>query len=88
MALQDWFERSSDQPGAPGLGALTVSSDEWRQVAQDVAAVAGEQGEAGRAGIGPRVVGHQQRGHVEPARLRDCLCPIPAARPPAGWLQL
>ncbi len=41
MALHDWFERSSPQPGAPGLGALTVSHGEWRQVAQDVAAAGG-----------------------------------------------
>ena len=41
MALQTWFANSAPQPGAPGLCALTVSADQWRQVAQDVAAGAG-----------------------------------------------
>jgi len=41
MALRAWFDRSSVQPGAPGLRALTVSREEWRQVAQDSAAAGG-----------------------------------------------
>jgi Ni,Fe-hydrogenase III large subunit/Ni,Fe-hydrogenase III component G len=41
MTLQTWFAHSPPQPGAPGLHALTVSHDEWRRVAQDVAAAAG-----------------------------------------------
>jgi Ni,Fe-hydrogenase III large subunit/Ni,Fe-hydrogenase III component G len=41
MALQTWFASSEPQPGAPGLCALTVSLDQWRRVAQDVAAEAG-----------------------------------------------
>jgi Ni,Fe-hydrogenase III large subunit len=41
MALQAWFARSSAQPGAPGLRALTVSRAEWREVAQDFAAAGG-----------------------------------------------
>jgi Ni,Fe-hydrogenase III large subunit/Ni,Fe-hydrogenase III component G len=41
MALRAWFARSHAQPGAPGLRALTVSRDEWRQVAQDLAAAGG-----------------------------------------------
>jgi Ni,Fe-hydrogenase III large subunit len=41
LALHVWFERSQMQPGAPGLRALSVSNDEWQQVAQDVAAASG-----------------------------------------------
>ena len=41
MALQTWFGNSEPQAGAPGLRALTVSPDQWREVAQDVAAGAG-----------------------------------------------
>ena len=41
MPLQPWFARSEAHPGAPGLSALSVSHDEWRQVAQDVAAAGG-----------------------------------------------
>src|SRR5260370_21456020 len=41
MPLQRWYARSEAHPGAPGLRALTVSHDEWRQVAQDVAAAGG-----------------------------------------------
>ena len=44
MALQDWFARSLDQPGAPGLRALVVSRDKWRRIAQDVAAAGGRIG--------------------------------------------
>jgi Ni,Fe-hydrogenase III large subunit len=38
MPLQRWYARSEAHPGAPGLRALNLSHDEWRQVAQDVAA--------------------------------------------------
>ena len=41
MTLQHWFTRSTPQPGAPGLHALTVSYEQWRQVAEDFAAAAG-----------------------------------------------
>ena len=41
MPLRTWFARSNAQPGAPGLRALTVSAEEWRQVAADVAATGG-----------------------------------------------
>ena len=41
MPLRAWFARSEAQPGAPGLRALTVSHEEWRQVAQDLAAAGG-----------------------------------------------
>ncbi len=41
MALRAWFARSGAQPGAPGLRALTVSREEWRQVAEDSAAAGG-----------------------------------------------
>ena len=41
MTLQHWFTRSTPQRGAPGLHALTVSQEQWRQVAQDFAAAAG-----------------------------------------------
>jgi Ni,Fe-hydrogenase III large subunit len=41
MPLRAWLPQSAVQPGAPGLRALTVSSDEWRQLAHDVAAVGG-----------------------------------------------
>src|SRR5882724_7346264 len=41
MALHAWLEVSEAQPGAPGLRALTVSHEQWRQVAQDVAAAGG-----------------------------------------------
>jgi Ni,Fe-hydrogenase III large subunit/Ni,Fe-hydrogenase III component G len=41
MALQDWFARSEVLRGAPWLRALTVSCDEWRQAAQDLAAAGG-----------------------------------------------
>jgi Ni,Fe-hydrogenase III large subunit len=55
MALHSWFDRSEAHPGAPGLRALTVSEDQWRQVAQDLAAAGGRllslwaSGEAERA---------------------------------------
>ena len=38
MALSAWFAQSHPQPGAPGLRALAVSREQWRQVAQDLAA--------------------------------------------------
>jgi Ni,Fe-hydrogenase III large subunit len=41
MPLQRWYTRSEAHPGAPGLRALTVSNDEWQQVAQDMAAAGG-----------------------------------------------
>jgi Ni,Fe-hydrogenase III large subunit len=41
MPLRAWFARSDAQPGAPGLLALTVSAEEWRQVAADAAAAGG-----------------------------------------------
>ena len=41
MPLQKWFNRSEPQPGAPGLRALTVLPDQWREVAQDCAAAGG-----------------------------------------------
>ena len=41
MALRAWFVRSHAQPGAPGLRALTVSREEWREVVQDLAAAGG-----------------------------------------------
>jgi Ni,Fe-hydrogenase III large subunit/Ni,Fe-hydrogenase III component G len=41
MPLHAWFEVSEAQPGAPGLRALTVSHEQWRQVAEDVAAAGG-----------------------------------------------
>jgi Ni,Fe-hydrogenase III large subunit/Ni,Fe-hydrogenase III component G len=41
VALDAWFARSEVLSGAPGLRALTVSEDEWRHVAQDMAAAGG-----------------------------------------------
>jgi Ni,Fe-hydrogenase III large subunit/Ni,Fe-hydrogenase III component G len=41
VALDALFARSEAQPGAPGLRALTVSQDEWRRGAQDLAAAGG-----------------------------------------------
>ncbi len=41
MALQDWFARSEVLRGAPWLRALTVSHDQWRGVAQDMAVAGG-----------------------------------------------
>jgi Ni,Fe-hydrogenase III large subunit/Ni,Fe-hydrogenase III component G len=41
MPLRAWLARSALQPGAPGLRALHVSREEWRQVAQDLAASGG-----------------------------------------------
>jgi len=38
MALQAWFARSEAHPGAPGLRCLALSHQEWRPVAQDLAA--------------------------------------------------
>ncbi|MEP7244812.1 MAG: Ni,Fe-hydrogenase III large subunit [Gammaproteobacteria bacterium] len=38
MTLQDWFARSEVQAGAPGLYALTVERDEWRESTRDLAA--------------------------------------------------
>jgi len=44
MPLRGWLARSLQQPGAPGLRALAVSRDDWRRIAQDVAAAGGRLG--------------------------------------------
>jgi Ni,Fe-hydrogenase III large subunit/Ni,Fe-hydrogenase III component G len=41
MPLRAWFTRSEPQAGAPGLRAVSVSHDEWRQVALDASAAGG-----------------------------------------------
>jgi Ni,Fe-hydrogenase III large subunit len=41
MPLRVWSELSEPHAGAPGLRALTVSADQWRRVAQDMAAAGG-----------------------------------------------
>jgi Ni,Fe-hydrogenase III large subunit/Ni,Fe-hydrogenase III component G len=41
MALQEWIARSHAQAGAPGLRALTVSAEQWRHIAEDMAAAGG-----------------------------------------------
>jgi Ni,Fe-hydrogenase III large subunit len=38
MPLRPWIERFEAVPGAPGFEAIRVSRDEWRLLAQDVAA--------------------------------------------------
>lgn len=38
MPLQAWLDRTEVQPGAPGLCSLSVRADEWRALAEDVAA--------------------------------------------------
>ena len=38
MAPRDWWAKSTGLPGAPGLRALTVSSEEWIDAAQELAA--------------------------------------------------
>jgi Ni,Fe-hydrogenase III large subunit/Ni,Fe-hydrogenase III component G len=38
MSLQHWYARAEAHPGAPGLRALTVPGEEWRQVALDLSA--------------------------------------------------
>ncbi len=38
MPLRSWLTDSDPVPGAPGLRALTVSPDQWRRIAQDLAA--------------------------------------------------
>jgi Ni,Fe-hydrogenase III large subunit/Ni,Fe-hydrogenase III component G len=38
MPLQAWFAKSEAHAGAPGLRALTVMPEQWRQVARDLAA--------------------------------------------------
>jgi Ni,Fe-hydrogenase III large subunit/Ni,Fe-hydrogenase III component G len=40
MPLRVWLDRSSVQPGAPGVYALSVSLEEWRSLATDLAAAA------------------------------------------------
>jgi Ni,Fe-hydrogenase III large subunit len=37
MASRDWWAESTVQPGAPGVRALTVSSDDWTRAAQELA---------------------------------------------------
>jgi Ni,Fe-hydrogenase III large subunit len=41
MVLRSWVARSSRLPGAPGVHALAVSREEWRQLATDLAAANG-----------------------------------------------
>jgi Ni,Fe-hydrogenase III large subunit/Ni,Fe-hydrogenase III component G len=41
VPLRVWSAPSEPQPGAPGLRALIVSEDQWRRVAQDMAAAGG-----------------------------------------------
>jgi Ni,Fe-hydrogenase III large subunit len=38
MTPRNWVVESTEQPGAPGVRALTVSSDEWSRAAQELAA--------------------------------------------------
>ncbi len=38
MPLRSWFARSTSQPGAPGFFTITLSREQWRQAAQDLAA--------------------------------------------------
>ena len=38
MTVQEWLAGSLRQPGAPGLRALLVSGDQWRRIAEDMAA--------------------------------------------------
>lgn len=38
MSPRNWWQESSAQPGAPGLRALEVSSDDWTRAAQQLAA--------------------------------------------------
>ncbi|HUI60341.1 MAG TPA: NADH-quinone oxidoreductase subunit C [Steroidobacteraceae bacterium] len=41
MPLRVWYGMGELQPGAPGMRALSVSEDQWRRIAQDMAAVGG-----------------------------------------------
>jgi Ni,Fe-hydrogenase III large subunit/Ni,Fe-hydrogenase III component G len=41
MPLRGWYTHSEPPPGAPGLRALTVGREEWRRVAEDLAAAGG-----------------------------------------------
>ena len=41
MVLRSWFARSEPAAGAPGVRALAVSREEWRQLTQDLAAAGG-----------------------------------------------
>src|SRR5271166_5215894 len=41
MAHRAWLNLVDTQPGAPGLRTLTVSDEEWREVAQELAAAGG-----------------------------------------------
>ena len=38
MTPRNWWAGSSEQPGAPGVRALSVSSDDWSQAARELAA--------------------------------------------------
>src|SRR5215471_13852036 len=37
MTPRDWWAESREQPGPPGVRALTVSSDDWSRAAQELA---------------------------------------------------
>jgi Ni,Fe-hydrogenase III large subunit/Ni,Fe-hydrogenase III component G len=41
VPLRSWFTRTRAHDGAPGLRALILSREEWRQIAQDLAAAGG-----------------------------------------------
>ena len=41
MPMRGWIARSQAQPGAPGLHALAVLHEEWRQAARETAAAGG-----------------------------------------------
>src|SRR5262245_34073459 len=41
MPLRAWRARSAAQPGAPGFRSIGVSREEWRSLAQDLAAAGG-----------------------------------------------
>lgn len=81
MTLQHWFTRSTPQPGAPGLHALTVSYEQWRQVAEDFAAAAGRLlalwASADEHGT-PTI----RAGLLAEGRDRDCPRRPPTPRPP------
>ncbi len=38
MASRRWFQQAAALPGSPGLRGLTVTADDWRQAARDLAA--------------------------------------------------
>jgi len=83
MALRAWFTRSYTQPGAPGLRALTVAPEEWRQVTQDLAAAGGRlvalwasRDERGAATIRGTFLA-ERRGLVLSLQLADAEAPYP-----------